>query len=596
MTRAILLRPWFLLFALIAVLGMIYLSQSDGELMFDDQLELNLVAGYTSFSDALGVDCFNLFRPVKNLIFHTWITFLPDQIQAWRISAILVFLGLIPLVYVFFGLFIKEKPWLQLLCTAIWAAAPASTSVVCWISSTNIIISAYGFFAYFILYEKARKCQAGGSVNASYGFLFVSLLSLALACFSYESAVAAPFLLLLKDFVKEPKRLKAGRSRVFFALSFLTLGLYLILRGYFGAANTMDFALSMPTDSSFWVSLSSGWFYIIHALRWLWPFGQQGLSIIFNPEIHKTWVILSAILVITIGLLLLRFRKNQPDFFFALGWYGLALFPMVNVIPLKNGPICDYYLFFPSIGLILAGVEVFRILKSTKAKRVIAVISTVWLVAFLITTSEWVPYWKTREALAERTLQLQPDNFIMLAFLAEAKILSRNPEAAKPYLERALQAAPVERKYRYNIEFLHGLWLGMSGQYEKSIAALESTIANHRQTHTLVPVHYRSQLAYIYDVYLDQPEKAEQHLQSAMEAPWDKTSSKAAALHLVDLYLRDDRVQLARDVYRILHTHCPEDREITERLRELTGKNAGMELLNPTVHNNSSKLVEISDQ
>ncbi len=187
--------------------------------MFDDSLQVHLVRSYQSLSEVLSVDCFDLFRPVKNLVFYLWVSYLPDQIQIWRVSAILIFLGLIPLAYRFFGLFFKNKPWSQLLCTAAWAIAPASTTVVSWISSVNIIICAYGFFAYFILYEKAQNDASEKRIHASYFALCLSLLSLVVACFSYEAAMTAPFLCFLKDFLQHPKRYRSSHSRMFYGLS-----------------------------------------------------------------------------------------------------------------------------------------------------------------------------------------------------------------------------------------------------------------------------------------------------------------------------------------------------------------------------------------
>ena len=559
------LTPRILLLTMMICVGAIYALHSDGELMFDDELEINLVKGYHSVSETFSVDCFELFRPVKNLIFYAWTNIWPDNIQIWRLSAIVAFIGLIPFVYRFFGIFFPENPWIRLICTTIWASAPALTTVVSWISSTNIIISGYGFFAYFLLYEKGHKDLVQGKIYHACTWYFLSIFSLALSCFSYEAAMSAPLLLLYKDYTNQPERLKQSRARIFFTSSFIIIAVYLLLRKFYGGANSIDFSLSMPTDSTLWVSLSSGWFYIVHAVRWIWPFGHQGLSIIFTPESHKTLVLVSVVFVVGLGVTMLWFRKRYSKLIFGLVWYAVALFPMANVVPLKNGPICDYYLFFPSLGLLLTLSEGYKILQGSKYKNLITALSIIWIVGFLATTWTWVPHWKTKKDLAQRTLEWQPTNYVMLAFLAEESLLSKDLSSAQSYLDRALTAAPAEPKYRYNIEYLNSLWLGMSGRYGESAAALESIIDSYQQNHAAVPVLYQTQLAYIYDVRLDQTQKAEKHLISALDSPWDDSFSKAAALRLVDIYVKTDRTVLVLEMLQFWISQHPRDQDFITR-------------------------------
>lgn len=558
--------PQVTLAALMFALGLAYATQSDGQVMFDDELQISLVHSYRSVADTFGVDCFHLFRPVKNLIFYGWVNIWPNNIQAWRLSAIVLFLGLIPIVYKFFGIFFPKKPWIKVFATVAWASAPAMTSVVSWISSTNIIISGYGFLLYFLAYERIQSKTSPQKPNHNYTWQFLAVLSLFVACLSYEAAMTAPFLVLLKDFLSHPERLRARKNRIFYLLSLVVLITYFGLRHHDGGATTIDFALTIPSESKLWLSLGSSWFYIVHALRWLWPFGHQGISIIFNPEEHKALIAASLVCVFSIGVLIISLRKKQPKLAFGLALYTLALFPMANVLPLKNGPICDYYLFFPSFGLVLALVEIYRLLKRQQNQRLILGIAGLWILSCVATTALWTPHWKSREALSIRTLEWQPDNYVLLAFLAEGTLFAGEMEASKTYLDEAFQSAPEERKYRYFIEYLNSLWLGKSGQYQASVDQLESIAEDHRANGLLVPVHYLNQMAYVYDVYLDDEPKAEARLKEALDLPWDYAFSKPAAIRLADIFSRTDRIDLAIDVYRLLNTLYPDDTFIASQL------------------------------
>ena len=568
MKRSTQYLPQIALLIVMLLLGFAYASQSDGQVMFDDELQISLVQSYRSVADTFGVDCFSLFRPVKNLIFYLWVSYWPDNIQAWRLSAIVLFIGLFPIAYRFFGLFFPNQAWLKTVATIAWAGAPAMTSVVSWISSTNIIVSGYGVLIYFLAYEKAQAEESKENPLFVYGWQLVSLFFLAIACLSYETAMTAPFLLLVRDFLSHPKRFRAGSNQIFHVLAILILAGYFALRHSYGGANTIDYALSIPSDSKLWLSLGSAWFYLSHALRWIWPFGQQGISIIFNPEEHKALILFSIVCVVSIGILILQLRTKQPKLAFGLALYALAMFPMANVVPLKNGPICDYYLFFPSLGLVIALVESYRLLKQANHQRIFLGIISLWLISCLVTTALWTPHWKTRSALAKRTLEWQPDNYVLLAFLAEGSLFAGDMEASRNYLGDAYQSAPEPRKYRYFIEYLDSLWLGKSGQYQASVDTIESIAAHHRANDLLVPVHYLNQMAYVYDVYLENDSKAEACLEEAMEAPWDYAFSKPAAIRLAEIYARTHRIEKAQDVYQVLNTIYPDDGSIRDQLQD----------------------------
>lgn len=569
-----LLSPRILLILLIIGLGALYTAQSDGEWMFDDEQQIQHVTGFSSVADTFSLDCFGLFRPVKNLIFYTWTQTLPDNYRAWRLTAIGAYLCLIPLAYPFFGLFFDQKPWLQLLSTALWASAPAATTVVNWISSTNIIVGGYGFFLYFLWYEKAQNLQKSGPIGLAYGWMFLALLMLAFSCFSYEAAMAAPFLLLLKDYVRERDRLKDKRTWVFIFLSLFTLSLYFLLRKVHGGVNNFGVAPFIPTHSDLWVSLSSGWFYLVHAFRWIWPFGHQGLLIMFDPEAHKALVIGSALFVFGLGILLLLFRTRIPMPFLSLGWYGLALFPMANVIPLRNGPICDYYLFLPSLGLAVFFSWLVHSCVHTRFRNILIGTSMIWITAFLITTYKWNPYWKSKQGLAERTLEWQPENFVILSALAKGAIDAGSETMAEGLLEKAVKLAPWYSPLHY-----HRVMLLMNQRrFDEAVAILEDLLS--AQNHMAKPFVF---LAYIQDIHLGEWKKAESLLSAALDKPWDERYSKTGAMNLAYIYIKTGRQHFARLVYESLLDRYPTDSEILGKYHSLIDLNTvETEVLDPS--------------
>lgn len=560
MTTKVLLSRHVMLGILIVLLGIAYGTQSGGEMMFDDDHQIIHVSSFTSFSDAFSVDFLGFFRPVKNLIFYTWSSFLPDQYQVWRLSAVALFLGLIPIVYCFFGLFWKESPYLQIFCTALWACSPALTTVVSWISSTNILIGGYGFFLYFIFYEKSYALDQVGQPNRAYFWKFCALLMFALACFSYEASVTAPVLLGLKEFVLNRDRLKDRRNWLFYALSVLVLGLYLILRKIHGGVATFDIATTIPSESDFWVSLCSGWMYLYHAIRWLWPFGQQGILIMFNPDNHKVLVVAAAIFVASLGLLTLIFRNKAPKQFLGIAWFALALFPMANVIPLRNGPIADYYLFLPSVGLAIFFGWLFEQLATKYNPRVISGVGLGLALVYCGTTFLWTPNWKSQRALAEKTVAWQSENFVILESLAKVELEEGNFAKAEHYLDRGLALAPWYSRLHYYKVML------FIDQKRVEEATDLLTLLMEKQAMSPKPFVFQ---AYVKEKLLGQYREAEALLSTALDKAWDDRYSKMGAMNLAALYVKTDRKEFALKVYRTLSNRYPLDPEIKHKYQSL---------------------------
>ena len=555
-----LLSPRALLVLLIVTLGFIYMGESDGEWMFDDEEQIIYVSSFESAHDSFNVDCFGLFRPTKNLLFYTWTTHWPDNYQLWRQSAVAIFLGLVPVAYLFFGLFFDRKPWLQLLCTALWASAPAVTAVVCWLSATNILVGMYGFFLYFIFYEKAQLRQQAGHIISAYGWLLLAMLMLASSCFSYEAAMTAPILLMLKDSVRNFDRLKDKRTWVFFFLSIFTLSLYFLLRRFHGGVTNFYIVPTIPTDSDLWVSLSSGWIYMIHAIRWIFPFGMQGVLIMFNPENHKVLVFCSIAVVLGLGILLLIMRNRNPTLFLSLGWYSIAFFPMANVVPLRNGPICDYYLLIPGLGLAIFVVWATELAAKTKIQKWAYGITTIWVLLFCVTTLLWVPQWTKRKALAEQTLSWQPDNFVIHGIIAKEAVEAGLEVEAMQFLESGMELAPW-----YSPLYYSKVMLLMNqekfGEAEKLLKELVEI-----QSHQAQPFVF---LAFLYDLHLGEWEKAEETLKLALEKPWNNRYSKTAAINLASIYIKTGRAQFASQIYASLLERYPTDAELLDKSNTL---------------------------
>jgi tetratricopeptide (TPR) repeat protein len=279
-----------------------------------------------------------------------------------------------------------------------------------------------------------------------------------------------------------------------------------------------------------------------------------------NPENHRTLVILVGGLIVAFGVFLFWIRSRKPLLFLSLGWYALALFPMANVIPLRNGPICDYYLFLPSLGLAVFISWLVQSALTFKAKNWAIGIASVWLVFFLVTTNSWAKNWKSIKTLAEQTLQSQPENFLILGTLAKAEMDLGNMEASEAYIERGLKLAPW-----YSPLYYHKINLLIKKEeFEAAISILEDLIP--KQENMAKPYVV---LAYIYDINLGRWQEAEKLLATALEKPWDPRFSKTGAMNLAYIYYKTERRQFALQVYESLLERYPSDPEIAEKYTDM---------------------------
>lgn len=546
-----------------------YARNGAGEPMLDDDHQITYASSFGSFKDALGVDCFGLFRPAKNIIFYAWTQWLPDNYQAWRLTSIAAFLGLIPLVYQFFGLFLGEKKWIQLIATLMWASAPATTAVVNWISTANIIASTYGLILFFLLHERSQKDLNSTAAIQGQAIIWKlgALTALTIACFSYEAALVAPGLLVIKEYVFARDRLLEKHNQIFLLLNVMVIGVYLIARSSSQGITDFQQVPTIPSDSDLWVSLSSGWMYLVHAIRWFWPYGTQGILIVFDPEAHKGLVIFSIIVVTLIGILLLRYRLRYPFLLFGLGWYGIALLPMANVVPLRNGPICDYYLFTPSLGLALLTGWCLQKILTIAPKSIVYGVAAIWIIAFVWTSTLWNIHWQSRQSLAQQTLRWQPDNYAVQGILAKYATDAGEYETAETLLVDAIKTAPWYDDLRY-----HRVMLLMQTQhFQEAIDELHGLIESHGETAKSLVF-----LAYVRDIHLGQTQEAERLLVSAMEKGWDMKYSRTGAMNLAAIYIRTNRIHFAEEVYNILLERYPGDQEIQELKDSLKGIQQGL--------------------
>jgi tetratricopeptide (TPR) repeat protein len=316
--------------------------------LLDDISQLRFNAQLTSWRSFWGCDAFGLFRPAKNVIFHV---FAGLPVFQWHAINLAFFLASTVAVFSLLRRVLASAGW-AFLATALWATCPTQTSAAVWMSCSNISLAVVLSCVCVFVHDDSRQRS-----RIRFGMLGLIGLSLFMALCCYETAVSVPALCVLADLLKK-RRIFSREAIIYYSvLAVVTLG-YLAIRSHFGANHSeqsQNPAFS-PDLKGWQLSLSAPWFLWKHFSMWLMPLGRIEMGgtylwgISASPwELGAAWGWLCVMLAVIWAV-----RKRLPWVSFGLLWFLATSFPPSNFIPVWAGPIGDYYLIFPGIGLSIA--------------------------------------------------------------------------------------------------------------------------------------------------------------------------------------------------------------------------------------------------
>ncbi|MEI6655997.1 MAG: tetratricopeptide repeat protein [Verrucomicrobiota bacterium] len=317
-------------------------------LFLDDLNQMTHVSGFTSWQNCIGRDSFGLFRPVKNLIYYG----LGDlSLFNWHVLNLLVYLVSILSVYLFLKRLLGSWGW-AFAAAAIWATCPTQVSTAVWMSAANISVAIVFTCACISFHDLSR--QTSGRQR---GLVTLTCLCLFLAECSYETAVVAPALCVLVDALRKRPLFSRAAIKHYAILAAVTL-LYLAIRSRLGATHSQQgMNCGFAPDAAAWqLTLSAPWFLWKHFCMWLMPFGRIEFCSTYLWGISASYSELAAAwggLMLLLGSIFFTWSR-QPWVAFGLLWFLVTSFPTSNLIPIWAGPIEDYYLVFPGIGLTIA--------------------------------------------------------------------------------------------------------------------------------------------------------------------------------------------------------------------------------------------------
>jgi tetratricopeptide (TPR) repeat protein len=297
-----------------------------------------------------------------------WVSFVLDRL-AWGLrpagfhltNALLYALACLLVFRLARTLLGREEP--ALLAAALFAAHPAHVETIAWIAARNEAMAGIGVLLAVLGYLRARGA-AGGRRAA---LLLGSLAAFGLGLLSKETALGLPLLLAWAEVVLRGGGLAGGRAGLggaaarlapFFALA---LG-FLAFRWEAVAQWTAEAVGPAPLGQRLPGALE---LVARYALLAVWPLGLQPVYLLSRPASpFAPWPLAGLGLGLLIGGLALAWRRSAPAASFGLGWFLLALGPVLDLVPVAGRPLnfAARYLFLPTVGLaLLAGAALARL-------------------------------------------------------------------------------------------------------------------------------------------------------------------------------------------------------------------------------------------
>jgi tetratricopeptide (TPR) repeat protein len=291
-----------------------------------------------------------------------------------------------------------------LLTALLFAIHPIHSESVSFISCRNVLLSGLFFFLSCHFFLKHLRATDGKG-RAPYA---ASLACCALAIFSKATAVVLPgVLLLVAAFDAKTWREKLFRLAPFAVVALAATILFKVVAtrtGFINPDHVIAFgSRSIPTRLA--VAAQIPFFYLGKLVL------PTGLSAFYDTRLAdavgdpKVWLSLLALAAaVALGI---HLRRRRPEFAFALGWYLVALFPVLNFFA-TTPQVADRYAYLPSYAFaFLVSTTLFTALPKIPRFATQSV-AAVAIAVLAFTAWERNGVWRDDETLWKNTIDVSP--------------------------------------------------------------------------------------------------------------------------------------------------------------------------------------------
>jgi tetratricopeptide (TPR) repeat protein len=410
--------------------------------------------------------------------------------------------------------------WPSAFAALLFAWHPLHVESVAWIAERKDVLSA--FFWFLALWAYVRYAERPAASRYA-----IVLVAFCLGLMAKPMVVTLPFVLFLLDVWplrrlslmplkvsdREPRITPIPWSQAllekvpFFLLSAAAAVVTYFVQKHGGAVKALTtFPIGLRTEN---VLVS----YVTYLIKTFWP---TGLAVFYPyPASLPVWeVALSALAILGISALVLRWFRDYPYLTVGWLWYLGTLVPVIGLVQVGDQARADRYMYIPMAGLamMLAWGASDALARWPQSKRKIVALAATACLAILALTMVQLQYWQNSQTLFEHALNVTEGNYLahtslgvyLLDYperlqdaighfeaavrikpdydkaqnnlgLALSKIPDRMPEAI-PHLERALQISPDYAEAHNN---LAAALLRTPGGLPKAIKHLEAAVRSN---------------------------------------------------------------------------------------------------------------------
>jgi hypothetical protein len=157
-------------------------------------------------------------------------------------------------------------------------------------------------------------------------------------------------------------------------------------------------------------------------------------SIVLSP-FDARFLLGLACLALWTALLVLAWRRGRRSEAFGLGWIGIALLPVANLLFPIGVLVAERALYLPSVGLVIAAGA---LLERLEARRYWT-LTLVLVAAGAVRSALRVPVWRSDSAVTLSILDDSPRSYVGPFWSGSLLLSSNQPEKALPAFQRSIE-------------------------------------------------------------------------------------------------------------------------------------------------------------
>jgi tetratricopeptide (TPR) repeat protein len=370
-----------------------------------------------------------IYRPLRNLGFRAIAVAAGRPAAGLRalpfgVVNLVLYFACVALVFAIARTLVGEPA--TLLAAALFAAAPVHVETVLYASALGDLLSAALELAALLV--AVSVVDAGRRGRALVLRAATSLVLAALAMAAKEMAVTGVAVLALWLSVRRALWSRRGLALVA-AHGLLALG-YLALRTAVLGQVGQEAVTARTLASGL---REAPWLLVQYARITLLPLGHSAAYVVAPPSPVE----LALALALIAGAALLAWRARHAAVRLGLGWFAIALLPVLHLVPLW-ADLADRFAFVPSVGLALAAAGAIDLALSAGRSREVFTGGALVLALYVVGGALEARNWSSDGALWTHAAEMAPASSLAQSNLGFVRLTQGRPEEALAALDRAV--------------------------------------------------------------------------------------------------------------------------------------------------------------